>query len=231
MARMTRKDPLLAAPQRDRTETSTPGPRRRARPRRDESEERARNARRILDVAVKEFAAKGLAGARVAEIAKRAGVNKQLLYYYFGNKVQLFGAAQGDMVAISRKVIVEFKADTFRERIQAAVGLAAVGRRRTLRRLWLWEALERGDEEIIREQERREAWAPAVDMVRTAQANGEVSRAFRPEMVMLALDVIINAPFMMPQVTKLVTGMDPDTKEFKERLHTFVDQVLTALEA
>jgi TetR/AcrR family transcriptional regulator len=229
MAPMTRKDPLLAAPQRDRTQATTPAPRRRARPRSDE--ERARNARRILDVAVKEFAAKGLAGARVAEIAKRAGVNKQLLYYYFGNKVQLFGAAQGDMVAISRKVIVEFKADSFRERIQAAVGLAAVGRRRTLRRLWLWEALERSDEAIIREQERREAWAPAVDMVRNAQANGEISRSFRPEMLMLALDVIINAPFMMPQVTKLVTGMDPDSKEFKDRLHTFVDQVLTALEA
>ncbi|MES2532306.1 MAG: helix-turn-helix domain-containing protein, partial [Pseudomonadota bacterium] len=43
----------------------------------------ARNA--ILAAARAEFSAKGLAGARVNEIAARAGVNKQLLYYYFGN--------------------------------------------------------------------------------------------------------------------------------------------------
>ncbi len=37
-----------------------------------------------------EFAQKGLAGARVDEIAGRAGVNKQLVYHYFGDKDALY---------------------------------------------------------------------------------------------------------------------------------------------
>ncbi|MBU1360753.1 MAG: TetR family transcriptional regulator [Gammaproteobacteria bacterium] len=53
----------------------------------------------ILSAARTEFAQKGLAGARVAEIAERAGVNKQLLYYYFGSKDQLYRAALEDVYA------------------------------------------------------------------------------------------------------------------------------------
>jgi AcrR family transcriptional regulator len=44
----------------------------------------------ILAAATAEFAAKGLAGARVDEIARRAGVNKRMLYHYFGNKEALW---------------------------------------------------------------------------------------------------------------------------------------------
>ena len=46
--------------------------------------------RRILDAATAEFAAKGLAGARVDEIARLAGINKRMLYHYFGNKEALW---------------------------------------------------------------------------------------------------------------------------------------------
>lgn len=44
----------------------------------------------ILDAATAEFAALGLGGARVDRIAERAGVNKRLIYYYFGSKEDLF---------------------------------------------------------------------------------------------------------------------------------------------
>ena len=46
----------------------------------------------ILAAATEEFARNGLAGARVDRIAERAGINKRMLYYYFGNKDELFGA-------------------------------------------------------------------------------------------------------------------------------------------
>ncbi|WP_341703521.1 TetR/AcrR family transcriptional regulator [Ferrovibrio sp.] len=42
--------------------------------------------RNILDAALVEFAEKGLAGARVDEIAARSGSNKRMIYEYFGNK-------------------------------------------------------------------------------------------------------------------------------------------------
>jgi len=47
----------------------------------------------ILAAARIEFAAKGLEGARVDQIAKRAKANKQLVYYYFGSKDDLYQAA------------------------------------------------------------------------------------------------------------------------------------------
>src|SRR5579862_5381872 len=45
---------------------------------------------KLLVAARHEFAAAGLAGARVDEIADRAGVNKQLVYHYFGDKDALY---------------------------------------------------------------------------------------------------------------------------------------------
>jgi len=47
----------------------------------------------ILAAARVEFAAKGLEGARVDQIANRAKANKQLVYYYFGSKDDLYRAA------------------------------------------------------------------------------------------------------------------------------------------
>ncbi|KMQ79068.1 Transcriptional regulator, TetR family [Candidatus Burkholderia pumila] len=48
--------------------------------------------RRILLAAAEEFAAGGLFGARVDQIARRAETNERMLYYYFGSKEQLFTA-------------------------------------------------------------------------------------------------------------------------------------------
>ena len=44
---------------------------------------------RILSAAEELFAEKGFDGARVDEIARRAGVNKALIYYYFASKEQI----------------------------------------------------------------------------------------------------------------------------------------------
>ena len=49
-----------------------------------------KNRERILGAALAEFSRHGLGGARVDRIAARAGANKRMLYYYFGNKDALF---------------------------------------------------------------------------------------------------------------------------------------------
>lgn len=46
--------------------------------------------KRILKAAEDAFAEKGLYGTRVDEIAKRSGINKRMLYVYFGNKENLY---------------------------------------------------------------------------------------------------------------------------------------------
>ena len=50
----------------------------------------AATRKKLLTAARREFSVSGLAGARVDEIADRAGVNKQLVYHYFGNKDALY---------------------------------------------------------------------------------------------------------------------------------------------
>ena len=47
---------------------------------------------KILAAALDEFAAKGLAGVRVDQIAEVAGVNKAMIYYHFASKEDLFKA-------------------------------------------------------------------------------------------------------------------------------------------
>jgi AcrR family transcriptional regulator len=65
---------------------SKPATRRSTSPQRDP--ERTRGA--ILAAATAEFSAKGLDGARVDEIARRSGVNKRMIYHYFGDKEGLY---------------------------------------------------------------------------------------------------------------------------------------------
>lgn len=45
---------------------------------------------RILEAATRIFMTRGMAGARMQDIADQAGINKALLHYYFSNKEKLF---------------------------------------------------------------------------------------------------------------------------------------------
>jgi AcrR family transcriptional regulator len=62
-----------------------------------------RTRREILDVATREFADRGFAGARVDEIAARTRTTKRMIYYYFGGKEQLF-------VAVLERAYAEIRA-------------------------------------------------------------------------------------------------------------------------
>lgn len=77
--------------------------------------ERVRDADRtraeILDVATREFADKGYAGARVDEIAAKTSTTKRMLYYYFGNKEQLYVAVLERAYAGIRSVEQELDVD------------------------------------------------------------------------------------------------------------------------
>jgi len=53
-------------------------------------DEAARTQQDILNVAAKEFSEKGLAGARVDEIAATTKTSKRMIYYYFGSKEGLY---------------------------------------------------------------------------------------------------------------------------------------------
>ena len=52
---------------------------------------------KILEAAKKVFVSKGMAGARMQDIANEAGINKALLHYYFRSKEKLFGVIFEDI--------------------------------------------------------------------------------------------------------------------------------------
>lgn len=100
---------------------------------------------RLLDAAGLEFAEFGYSGARIDRIALRAGVNKERIYPYFGNKAGLFEAviaAQMSMgldeipvTGAGPDAVARFAGDYFD---------ASVANPR-LARLTAWEGLERAD--------------------------------------------------------------------------------------
>lgn len=60
--------------------------------------------RDILEVATREFAAYGLAGARIDEIADQTRTSKRMIYYYFGDKEGLYRAVLEGAYSRIRKI-------------------------------------------------------------------------------------------------------------------------------
>jgi AcrR family transcriptional regulator len=61
----------------------------------------------ILEVAAREFADKGLSGARIDEIAEKTNSSKRMIYYYFGSKEDLYCAVLEQAYADIRHVDAE----------------------------------------------------------------------------------------------------------------------------
>ncbi len=59
------------------------------------NEKNSSTEQKILEAAMLEFIEKGMAGARMQEIANRAGINKALLHYYYRSKDKLFAVTFG----------------------------------------------------------------------------------------------------------------------------------------
>jgi AcrR family transcriptional regulator len=59
-------------------------------PRRTRKNNPEKTRENILQAAIAEFVAQGLAGARVDAIAERTQTSKRMIYYYFGSKEQLY---------------------------------------------------------------------------------------------------------------------------------------------
>jgi AcrR family transcriptional regulator len=186
---------------------------------------------RILEVATDEFAQKGLAGARVDEIARRAEANKQLVYYYFGGKLGLYNEVLGHMIEESRqRIAAEASAATLAEKFRMMVdrGVESSGIR--WQRLLAWEALEADtSEEFVREADRSGTWQRHITNVKAAQAAGEIDDRLDPELVALALVSVTVFPFVLPQVAKFMTGSLPTDAQFIRRYEDFVEQLIGKL--
>jgi AcrR family transcriptional regulator len=126
--------------------------------------------RRILDAATAEFAAHGIAGARVDRIAAAAGANKSLIYAYFGNKDGLFDAvfdaavtSHIDQVPIDVDDLPAYAARLYDARLASP----------ELVRLADWDRLER-DGIGAKSEVAQAAWAHKIKAVARAQKEGKL---------------------------------------------------------
>jgi TetR/AcrR family transcriptional regulator len=104
----------------------------------------------ILNAAKKEFADKGLAGARVSAIAKRAKANPALIHYYFENKEKLYLAVLRHFFVREPKREIFFSAGPWEltpsQRLYVAlymlVHLRLAAMDPDLERIFFWEFIE-----------------------------------------------------------------------------------------
>lgn len=175
-----------------------------------------RSRARILAAALKEFAAKGFAGARVDAIARRASINKRMLYHYFGDKEELFKA-------VLRRKISQRQAwgDTLSGEPEETLPFwfEAACKDVDWVRLFEWEALQGNWQKVIDEEQRLQFVERGLERIRNRQARGQVDASLDPRHVMLTMRSLTMFPVAFPQLTRLITGKSVfDPKFQKERM-------------
>ncbi|MEU8226389.1 TetR family transcriptional regulator [Kribbella sp. NPDC048915] len=177
-----------------------------------EPEQRQRDPERskqlLLDAAVVEFGAHGFAGARVSEIAARAGVNKQLISYYFGGKEGLFRAVADRWRASEPELTAD--AESLGDVVGAYAGAAIA--QPDLLRLLVRQAVDRDTSDYDREGQAARFRAMVEDFKRR-QDEGELAPDLDPRHAALALFGLASAPVVFPQIARAL-GLDPDSEEF-----------------
>jgi TetR/AcrR family transcriptional regulator len=183
-----------------------------------------------LSAAVEEFGEHGYAGARVGRIAARAGVNAQLISYYFDGKAGLYRALLSRWRATATTIN---RPDRPLHEIVAEY-VIVTREHRSWARMLIWEALgdspprdepgEHGEPGAHGHERAREPdfLVEQVAETRRRQANGELAADLDPAHLTLALFALAGAPTMLPQIARRITGADPDSEEF---LTTYRDQV------
>jgi len=167
--------------------------------------------RKILDAAVKEFAKSGLSGTRVDVIAKRAKMNKQLIYYYFENKEKLYAEVLRELHERVEGWIEE-SPDEPAENFKFWLNIHA--RDQSYVHLMVWEGLELKGKHIPAKSKRREFYQKSVDKLRKNIGPQFWPRSLDPEQALLTWICMVIAPFALPQISLLITGKKPTDPEF-----------------
>jgi AcrR family transcriptional regulator len=185
--------------------------------------------RRLKEAAVAEFAERGPAGTTMARIAERAGINKERLYNYFGDKQSLFETVLTDEldklaagVALGNPGyhdIGEFAGRTFDYHADHP----------ELARLLQWEGLSGGP--AADELNRTTHYRQKVRAVAAAQREGVLDDGLDPAHLVFLLIALAAWWFSVPQLARMLTGADPDAPEERARRRAGVVEAARRLAA
>jgi AcrR family transcriptional regulator len=172
---------------------------------------------RILDAALHEFAAKGYAGARVREIAGRAGVNTQLISYYFGGKEGLY---QEVMSRWHRQEAVTYQENASFADITAAF-VSSFAAQPELLRMFAWEGL--AQQQNAGPQAPRAYYTepgsdepPELTDLKRRQANGEIAGDIDPGFLLLFCMGAAMATVTIPDQVVRLCHVEPGSPEYIE---------------
>jgi AcrR family transcriptional regulator len=163
--------------------------------------------RRIYEAARAEFAEHGPDGTTVDRVAKRAGVNRERVYNYFGDKQALFGTVirgELDKIAAAAPLVVtcsddggEFAGRTF-DYQRAHPELA---------RLVLWEGLsDTGG--VADEIARTELYAGKAAAMAAAQRAGLIDDTIGPGRLVFLIIALSSHWSAAPQIARMLSGGD-----------------------
>ncbi|WP_329247494.1 TetR family transcriptional regulator [Actinoallomurus sp. NBC_01490] len=171
-----------------------------------------RTKRLILDAAVSEFAAYGPEAARMDRIAATAGVNKERIYSYFGNKQQMFA------IVLSKELERLAEAVPLDPQVASDLGEYA-GRvfdyhraHRHFIRLLHWEGLHAVEgKAVVAQDERAAHYAEKIAALAKAQKTGHLTPQVPPEELLYAVIALAGWWFATPQLQPmLMPGLNND---------------------
>ena len=175
---------------------------------------------RILDAAFREFAARGVAGARVDHIAALAQANKESLYRYFGSKRELLHRVLDRYLDQQGAALVPDE----RRLDQYASNLFHFHRRHPeLLRLLVWEGMEVDGEGVdaASVSNRQEHYREKLRAITAQQAAGEIDPELDPRLLLVLLISLADHWFVVPQSVRMILGREP-TEADLERYEGFL---------
>ena len=187
----------------DETVQSAPdddGSRRRGRPPKADATGRtndpARTMADILEVAMREFADKGLAGARIDVIAEAMRTSKRMIYYYFGSKEGLYIAVLEEAYRRMRAIEADLHLEDLppEDALRKLVGFTLDYQRANPEfiRLVMTENIHRG-EYIRQSREIQQLNVPAIQGLRSVYERGVAAGVFRAGLDAVDLHMSISA--------------------------------------
>ena len=162
--------------------------------------------RKLREAAVTQFAETGLAGTRVEKIAARAGLNKALIYKYFGSKEELFATVLSDELGRIASAVPLLGRDADDIGAYAGACFDYHCEHPELLRLLHWEALELPGTPAPHELERTEDYRAKVAAFATAQRAGSVVDDVPPGDLLFSVMALAAWWAAVPQVARMITG-------------------------
>lgn len=192
----------------------------------------------ILDAATREFATEGLAGARTDAIANAAGVNKALLYYYFHDKEQLYGAvlnhAMGDLLQQVLAILESDHSVSYRYLAYVATHFNFVASHAEYRRLMQFEMMRAGTGHSphfskLVELFFRPLMRKVISVLQEGIASGEFRPVHPPHFLQSTISMIVFYFVALPAIREMMPTDPLSAAALQQRRDAVLDVVAAAL--